>query len=101
MDGRSATIVPPRGMPGLVVTGLVRVDLRRLSGHGFARAVQDVSLAPAGAEVVVHVRRGQTPPRSPLAYLHANGGHLGGVRVESDDPATVARWVHALRGVAR
>lgn len=68
--------------------------------HRVARAIEDLEVAPAGADVVIVVR-GRQHPSLALDYLRQHGGHLGSVTVECDDPGTVARWVRGLRdGVA-
>jgi hypothetical protein len=82
----------------------VRLDLRTREAAppsddaAMARQVQMLAYAPPGADVFVHVAAGQFVPSSSVAFLRAEGGHLGSVTVESSDPPTVRRWVLALRG---
>lgn len=92
-------------LPVFAVYGVVRWDLRTLEVAPAAREdaelgrqLQMLTYAPAGADVVVQVAAGQFVPSWPVKFLRAEGGHLGSVTVESSDPATVRRWVLALRG---
>jgi len=87
------------------VRGVVRADLRSVESTTpvegdavLARRVQMLAFAPMGADVVVQVAAGQFVPSLAVGYLRAEGHHLGSVTVECSDPATVRRWVLALRG---
>ena len=91
-------------LQGFEVRGVVRVDLRVREAAPvsddlvLARQVQMLAYGPPGADVVVQVAAGQYVPTWAVSYLRAEGGHLGSVTVESSEPATVRRWVLALRG---
>lgn len=91
-------------LPGFEVYGVVRLDLRTRESApapddaALGRQVQMLAYAPPGADVVVQVAAGQFVPSMAVAFLRAEGGHLGSVTVESSDPPTVRRWVLALRG---
>ncbi len=93
-------------LPGFEVRGIVRLDLRTREAApladdaALAREVQGLAYGPGGAAVVVQVAAGQHVPGLAVAYLRAEGKHLGSITVESSDPATVRRWVLALRGEA-
>lgn len=89
------------------INGTVRLDLAAVDGSGWTdthkveRAMQEATYAPAGANVILVVRRGQYPPIHGVAWLRDNGHHLGSVTVECDDPDTIARWVAQLRPEAQ
>lgn len=103
-SSESSPIVPP-----LRAAGRVRLDLRRINPdtstystfeaeQEISRILQEVAYAPAGAEVVLEVAKGQLVSISGVARLREMGQHLGPIVVESSDPATVQRWVSAFRG---
>lgn len=79
------------------VYGRVRVDLRRADDHDLQRAIQDLADMPAGVDIVLEVAPGALVPPFGVQYLRDEGSP-GSVTVESGDPATVRRWVLALRG---
>lgn len=79
-------------------TGHVTVDLYRLhTDHAVSRRLMEVAACcPVGVRITLKVPAGMPVPLA-LEQLRPCL-----VEVESDDPATVGRWVRSLReGVAR
>ena len=80
------------------INGRVRVNLRHLDENEAGQMVQQLTFAPAGADVTVTVSADQIMPFSALDLLRDQGQHLGELIFESDDPGATRRWVHYLRG---
>ena len=79
------------------IGGTVTVDLQNVNPFTVARRMKNAAEAPRGAEVTFLVGPGQQPPVSATHYVREYGRSLGSVTVSCSDPATVRRWVDALR----
>lgn len=85
------------------INGTVRLDLASLDSAGdwsnnkVERLMQEATYAPAGADIIFVVRRGQFAPPGGMAWLRDEGQHLGSITVECADPDTITRWVAQLR----
>ncbi|WP_338538171.1 hypothetical protein N5P18_15640 [Janibacter terrae] len=84
------------------INGRLHIDVTDFGDHyddqlAMERAVLAAAYAPPGAEVLVHVRRGQHPPYTRLDWLRAEGQHLASITVVCDHPETITSWCKALR----
>ena len=85
--------------PSLVVTGLLRVDLRRLNDLDVGRLIREkADEAPRGAMVEFEVGRRQLPTFSDVDYFRrAAIKRQLRVTIASDVTDVAERWIRAFR----
>lgn len=90
---------PPVSRPGLLVSGLIRIDVSRIGPgdeHLLARRVQELAHQRPGVRAELVVRRGQDYPGSAVEYVRSSGCVLR-IEVVCDDTLTVESWMRAFR----